>query len=76
MCYVAQESLEEKSDMEKNEEIIAEKDAQVVTKERLKEVNLGSDQQEPRPISINSKLSKEEKLELILSLKEFKDVFA
>lgn len=76
MCYVAQESLEEKSDMEKKEEIIAEKDAQVVTKERLKEVNLGSDQQEPRPISINSKLSKEEKLELILSLKEFKDVFA
>ena len=47
-----------------------------MTKERLKEVNLGSDQQEPRPISINSKLSKEEKLELILSLKEFKDVFA
>ena len=76
MCYVAQESLEEKSDMEKKEEIIAEKDAQVATKERLKEVNLGSDQQEPRPISINSKLSKEEKLELILSLKEFKDVFA
>ena len=76
MCYVAQESLEEKSDMEKKEEIIAEKDAQVVTKERLKEVNLGSDQQEPRPISINSKLSKEEKVELILSLKEFKDVFA
>ena len=62
--------------MEKKEEIIAEKDAQVVTKERLKEVNLGSDQQEPGPISINSKLSKEEKLELILSLKEFKDVFA
>ena len=68
--------MEEKSDMEKKEEIIAENDAQVVTKERLKEVNLGSDQQEPRPISINSKLSKEEKLELILSLKEFKDVFA
>ena len=68
--------MEEKSDMEKKEEIIAEKDAQVATKERLKEVNLGSDQQEPRPISINSKLSKEEKLELILSLKEFKDVFA
>ena len=68
--------MEEKSDMEKKEEIIAEKDAQVVTKERLKEVNLGSDQQEPGPISINSKLSKEEKLELILSLKEFKDVFA
>ena len=76
MCCVAQESLEEKSDMEKKEEIIAEKDAQVATKERLKEVNLGSDQQEPGPISINSKLSKEEKLELILSLKEFKDVFA
>ena len=68
--------MEEKSDMEKKEEIIAEKDAQVATKERLKEVNLGSDQQEPGPISINSKLSKEEKLELILSLKEFKDVFA
>ena len=51
-----------------------EKDAQVATEERLEEVNLGSDPQEPRPISISSKLLEEEKSELILLLKEFKDV--
>ena len=33
-----------------------EKDAQVATEERLEEVNLGSDPQEPRPISISSEL--------------------
>ena len=37
---------------------------------------MGSNPQEPKPISISSKLSEEEKLELILLLKEFKDVFA
>ena len=43
VCCMAQESSEEESDTEKNEEITAEKDAQVATKERLEEVNLGSD---------------------------------
>ena len=37
---------------------------------------MGSNPQEPKPVSISSKLSEEEKLELILLLKEFKDVFA
>jgi len=41
----------------------------------LEEVDLGSDPQKPRPISISSKLSEEEKSELILLLKEFKVVF-
>ena len=39
---MAQESSEEESDTEKNEEITAEKDAQVATKERLEEVDLGT----------------------------------
>ena len=37
---------------------------------------MGTDPQRPRPISISSKLLREEKLELILLLKEFKEVFA
>ena len=37
---------------------------------------MGTDPQKPRPISIGSKLLEDEKLELILLLKEFKDVFA
>ena len=37
---------------------------------------MGSNPQEPKPVLTSSKLSKEEKLELILLLKEFKDVFA
>ena len=42
----------------------------------MEEVDLGTDQQKPRPISISSKLLEDEKLELILLLKEFRDVFA
>jgi len=68
--------LEEENDTESEKEIEAEKDAQVMAKEKLKEIDLGTDPQKPRPISINSKLSKEEKVELILLLKEFRDVFA
>ena len=41
----------------------------------MEEVDLGTNPQEPKPISISSKLSKEENLELVLLLKEFKDVF-
>ena len=55
---------------------MVEKDVQVVAEEKLEEINLGSDLQEPRPISISSQLSEKEKLELILLLKEYKDVFA
>ena len=42
----------------------------------MEEVDLDTDPQKPRPISISSKLSEEEKSKLILLLKEFKDVFA
>ena len=41
----------------------------------MEEIDLVTDPQKLRPISISSKLLKEEKLELILLLKEFNDVF-
>ena len=55
---------------------MAEKDAQVVAEEELEEVDLGSNSQEPRPISISASLTEKEKSELVLLLKEFKDIFA
>ena len=55
---------------------MAKKDVQVMAEEELVEVNMGSDSQEPRPISINSSLTEKEKSELVLLLQEFKDVFA
>ena len=61
---------------EKDEEVVVKKDAQVVAEEELEEVDLGSGSQEPRPISISASLTNKEKSELILLLKEFKDVFA
>ena len=61
---------------EKNEEVVAEKNVQVVAEEELEKVSLGFDLQEPRPISISTRLTKKEKTELILLLKEFKDDFA
>ena len=39
---MAQESLEEESNTEKKEEIIAEMDIQVAAEERLEEVDLGT----------------------------------
>ena len=54
---------------------MAEKDVQVVAEEKLEKINLGSDSQEPRPILISSRLLEKEKSELILLLKEYKDVF-
>ena len=65
-----------KSNKEKDENIVAEKEVQVVAEEELEEVDLGSGSQEPRPISISASLTEEEKSELILLLKKFKDVFA
>ena len=41
----------------------------------MEEVDLGSDSREPRPILISASLTEKEKSELILLLKEFKDVF-
>ena len=73
-CCVAQESLGREE--EKDGEVVAEKEAQVVIEEELEEVNLGSDLQEPRHISISASLTEKEKSELILLLKEFKDIFA
>ena len=73
-CCVAQDSLGKEE--EKDGEVAIEKDTQVVAKGELEEVNLGSDSQEPRPISISASLTKKEKSELILLLKEFKNVFA
>ena len=73
-CYVTQENLGKEE--EKDGEVVAEKDAQVVAEEELEEVDLGFDSQEPTPISISASLTEKEKSELILLLKEFKDVFA
>ena len=64
------------SNMKKEEEVIVEKDTQVTVEEKLEEVDLGIDLQKPRPISISLKLLREEKSELILLLKDFRDVFA
>ena len=55
---------------------MTEKDTQVVAEEELEEVDLGSGSQESRPISISANLTEKEKSELVLLLKEFKDVFA
>ena len=55
---------------------MAEKDEQVGAEEKLEEINLGSNSQEPRPISISSRLSETGKSKLIMLLKEYKDVFA
>ena len=55
---------------------MTENDAYVVAEEELEEVDLGSCSQESRPISISANLTEKEKLELVLLLKEFKDVFA
>ena len=74
--YVAQDGLGEESDMENEKEIVAEKDVQVMVEEKLEEIDLGTNPEKPRPISISSKFSEEEKVELILLLKEFRDVFA
>ena len=73
-CCVAKGSLGKEE--EKDEAVAAEKDIQVMAEEELEEVDLGSDSREPRPISISASLTEKEKLELILLLKEFKDVFA
>ena len=73
---MAQESSKEEGNEEKDEKIMVEKEVQVASKEELKEVDQGSGSQGPRPISINASLTEKEKSELILLLKEFKDVFA
>ena len=71
---MTQENLEEEGNIEKDKEVVAEKDVQVVAEEELEEVDLGSSSQESRHISISASLTRKEKSELILLLKEFKDV--
>lgn len=56
--------------------MMVEKETQVTAKEKLEEVNLGTDPQKPRTILISSKLSVKEKPDLVQLLKEFKDIFA
>ena len=75
MCCVAQESSGEESNKKKDEKIMAEKEVQVIAEEELEEVDLGFGSQGPRPISISASLTEREKSELILLLKEFKDIF-
>ena len=70
-CCVAEENLGKEE--EKDEEVAAKKDTQVVAEEELEEVDLGSDSRGPRPISISASLTEKEKLELISLLKEFKE---
>ena len=76
VCCVAQERSEEEINKDKEEEIAIEKDVQVIAEEKLEEINLRSNPQEQRPILISSRLSEKDKSNLILLLKEFKDVFA
>ena len=75
VCCVAQESSGEESNKKKDEKIMAEKEVQVIAEEELEEVDLGFGSQGPRPISISASLTEREKSELILLLKEFKDIF-
>ena len=51
-----QESSKEESNTEKDEGIIAEEDTQVAAEERLEEVDLETNSQEPKPLLISSKL--------------------
>lgn len=75
VCCVVQDSSGKESDTKSEKKIAEKKEAQVMAKEKLEETDLGMDPQKPRPILISSKLSEEEKAEVILLLKEFKDVF-
>lgn len=47
-----------------------------MAEEKLEKVDLGTEPQKPWPISINSKFSEEEKLNLIHLLRELKDMFS
>ena len=76
VCFMAQDGSGEESDTESEKEIAAEKDVQVMDEEKIEVIDLGIDTQKLRSISASLKLSEEEKAELILLLKEFKDVFA
>ena len=73
---MAQEGSKEENEEETMEKTLTREETQVMAEEKLEEIDLGTDLQKPRPISISSKLSKEEKLDLIQLLKEFRYIFA
>ena len=73
-CCVVERSLGKEE--RKDEAVTTKKDIQVMAEEELEKVDLGFDSEQPRPISISASLTEMEKSELILLLKEFKDVFA
>ena len=58
-CCVVEGSLGKEKG--KDEAVTTERDIQVMAEEELKEVDLGSDSQEPRPISISASLTETEK---------------
>lgn len=60
ICCMAQKDSEEESYMKDEERTTAKKEVQVSAKEKLEEIDLGTDPQKLRPISKSSKLSKEE----------------
>ena len=76
ICCVAQEYSEEKNGKKVEERTGTREETQVMAKEELEEIDLGIDPLKPKPISINSKLSEEEKLDLIRLLREFRNIFA
>lgn len=73
---MAQKDSEEESDMEHEEKTTKKEEAQVKAEEKLEQVDLGMNPQKSKSISISSKLSKEEKTEMILLLKEFREIFS
>ena len=53
-----------------------EKEAQILPKKELEEVNLGADPGNPKPVFISSQLSAREREKLVELLKKYVDVFA
>lgn len=66
-------SSKKEDDAEEEKSTLMEKEVQVFAKEKLEEVYLSDDPQKLRPISINSKLTKEEKTSLVELLREYGD---
>lgn len=52
-----------------------EKEAQILPKEELEEVNLGAEPGNPKPIFISNQLSAQEREQLVELLKKYMDVF-
>lgn len=52
-----------------------EKEAQILPKDELEEVNLGAEPGNPKPIFISNQLSAQEREQLVELLKKYMDVF-